>query len=320
MAKSMNWILVLLLLVSTAGAKQVFDRTELIDLGKEVARTIKQAEEKVKPQLENEKRASSELRANLKKFKQAKSPDERALFWSEVEVSCAEMLKGTIDALETLDNAVTSLTDSLIKINDSLLQGGEQQSRMVEQINRQMDAKMEELSNITQMTANITMKYITDPRVKAMVSKSLNNIKQRSINGRQMQKRVKSVRKVARKRILGAMEMQTELSNLLKMYNDEALWRSFLAKLQLVGVVMNEAERSLHLDDVGNAFVSHVDSLKNNMADLEEVRYLDEMNNYNIFEDAVDKPAFGYDSSSVDDDLLEFGRQGLKDKEDIGGE
>ena len=63
---------------SFAHAAQVFDRTELIDLGKEIGQTIKKAEVKIKPHLEKEKKASSDLRLKLNEFKRADDPKQRS--------------------------------------------------------------------------------------------------------------------------------------------------------------------------------------------------------------------------------------------------
>ena len=299
-------------------AKQVFDRTEIIDLGKEISQTIEQAEIKVKPYIKKEKDASAKLRQKLGEMKKANNPQEKALLWSEVEMNCSVMLKGTIDALATLDDAVGSLTGSLIKINDALLKGGDGQSAFVEQQLKQAQEKMEQLGILSQQAGQATLRYIADPKIKAQVFKSLNNIKQRTVNSQKMDARVSSTRKVARTRILNALEMQSELQGLLKVYRDEALWRSFLSKLQLIGMVMNETERSLHLDDAGDAFVTHVKDLKTNMSAIEEIRYFDEVNNYNVFGDVDDTPVSDYDPEYVDEQLLNFSKYGLDGEK--GGE
>lgn len=314
-------MVVTLLLVSTSSlihARQVFDRTELIDLGKEISQTIEQAEIKVKPHIQKEKAASAKLRQKLSEMKRAENPQQKALLWSEVEMNCSVMLKETIDALATLDDAVGSLTGSLIKINGALLKGGDRQSALVKKQLEHAQEKMDQLGVLSRQTGQATLRYIADPKIKAQVFKSLNNIKQRTDNSRKMDTRVNSARKVARKRILNALEMQSELQALLKVYKDEALWRSFLSKLQLIGMVMNETERSLHLDDAGDAFVTHVKDLKTNMSAIEEIRYFDEMNNYNVFGDMAETPVSDYDPAYVDEQLLNFSKYGLDGKE--GGE
>jgi len=315
------FMFVTLLLVSASSlvhARQVFDRTELIDLGKEISQTIEQAEIKVKPHIKKEKAASAKLRQKLSEMKRAKNPQQKALLWSEVEMHCSVMLKETIDALATLDDAVGSLTGSLIKINKALLKGGGRQSALVKKQLQQAQEKMDQLGVLSRQTGRATLRYIADPKIKAQVFKSLNNIQQRVVNGRKMDTRVNSARKVARKRILNALEMQSELQSLLKVYKDEALWRSFLSKLQLIGMVMNETERSLHLDDAGDAFVTHVKDLKTNMSAIEEIRYFDEMNNYNVFGDMDETPVSDYDPAYVDEQLLNFSKYGLDGQE--GGE
>ena len=99
------------------------------------------------------------------------------------------------------------------------------------------------------------------------------------------------------------------------MYNDEALWRSFVVKLLLAATVMDDVNHSLRSSNAGTAFVNQVDNLKKNMDELKAVDVLDENSDFNIFENSDDDESGYYDEDRDNNDLYDFKKYGLKEVE-----
>ncbi|MFH1421800.1 MAG: hypothetical protein ABIH42_03685, partial [Planctomycetota bacterium] len=231
--------------VCAAGSRKVFDSTELIDLGKEISKTIENADIKVKPHIQKKKAASEQLLKKIQEMNAVSDPKQKELLKSEAQLHSANVLNETVQALTALENAVSSLTDSFIKINDLLLKGGSEQARRVEKMTEDVSAKMQQMGSFTGQASAATMKFIADPKLQASVFKSLDNVRRRSSNIGTLKNRVKGIKDVTRVKILDALAMQSELQNLITYYKSEAMYNSFCVKLALIDGTVKNAENLL---------------------------------------------------------------------------